>query len=232
MAFPFPDKSTPIIEQPPSIISQTWFDFLKGLSTKSFVSSITAGTGLSGGTITGTGTIALGSGNRVLLNTLTASNVASIADTTSFTSTYNDYEIQFDNILPATNTVSLRLRVNSGGVQSASYLTNYLVSNSGGVGQAASTTFFPCSYPASGTVSNTANGGGVSGRMTLYQAAATTFRKMMNGTFAYLNITPALEQGLASGYWDGGNGAVTGIEISFSSGNITSGTVKIYGIVN
>jgi len=232
MAFPFPDKSTPLIDQPPSIISQTWFDFLKGLSTKSFVSSITAGAGLSGGTITSTGTIALGSGNRVLLNTLTASNVASIADTTSFTSTYNDYEIQFDNVLPATNAVQLRLRVNSGGVQSASYLIASFIFTGGATGNAVSTTFFPCSNAIS-TVSNSANGGGVSGRMNLYQAASTTFRKMMSGTFSYLDSGGTLiNHVLSSGYWDGGNGAVTGIEISFSSGNITSGTVKIYGIVN
>jgi hypothetical protein len=58
---------------------------------------------------------------RVLLATLTASASASLADTTNLTSAYSRYELVFTNIIPATNAVSCRLRVNVGGVQTTSY---------------------------------------------------------------------------------------------------------------
>jgi len=33
----------------------------------------------------------------------------------------------------------------------------------------------------------------------------------------------------AAGYWNGGNGAVDGFQFDFSSGNITSGVIRVYG---
>ncbi len=209
-----------------------WTAQALGAAAAGGVSSVTCGAGLSGGVIVTNGTCAVASGNKVLLNTLTGSGGATLSDTTSFTSTYNDYEIVFDNVLPATTAVQCRLKVNSGGVQSTSYLTVSSGFNTGGSSNTASTTFFPCSINVA-QVNNSASGGGVSGRLIMYQAPSTTFRKMMNGTFFHLDSGSSLiDHSINSGYWDGGNGAVTGIEVSFSSGNITSGTVKIYGIVN
>lgn len=157
------------------------------------------------------------SGTTVLLNTLTASNSVSLADTTSFTATYTRYIVVFEGILPATNAVTGRIRVNSGGVQSTSYLTSD-----------GPTTFIPLTLAAN-TVANTGTGNpGIFAQSVLYQPSGTSARKMMQIASAYPSGAITTTARL-SGYWDGGNGAVTGIEVSMSSGNITSGTVKIYG---
>jgi hypothetical protein len=59
----------------------------------------------------------------VLLNTLTASSSASLSDTTSFTSAYSAYLLVMENLIPATNAVSLELQLQAAGVfQTTGYL--------------------------------------------------------------------------------------------------------------
>lgn len=174
-----------------------------------------------------TGSGAVTSGNRVLLATLTASSSASLADTTSLTSTYDSYLLVFEGILPATNSVACRLRVNSGGVQTTSYLAN-LITRTSAVDE---TTFIPIATSgASLLASNT--GPGIYAQAFVYQPSGTSAPKMVSATGSYLNSSSNISNFVSGGYWNGGNGAVTGIEITMSSGNIASGTVKIYGIVN
>jgi hypothetical protein len=62
------------------------------------VTSVTCGTGLTGGTFTTTGTCAVDPafGSWKLLNTLTASASASLSDTTNLTASFKDYEIVFE----------------------------------------------------------------------------------------------------------------------------------------
>ena len=158
---------------------------------------------------------------RVLLNTLTASASASLADTTSFTSTYASYELVFEYILPATNAVNARLRVNSAGVQSTTYIANI----SGRAVNEDDTTYIPLSQSAA-TIPN--SGPGLFASAVLFQPSLTTAPKIVNGESFYTSGGVGLATRFG-GYWNGGNGAVTGIELTMSSGNITSGTVKIYG---
>jgi len=35
---------------------------------------------------------------------------------------------------------------------------------------------------------------------------------------------------ITNGYWNGGNGAITGFQVFFSSGNLASGSIKVYGL--
>lgn len=167
-------------------------------------------------------------GGPVLLATLTASNSASLSDITHITSAYQVYEIDLIDILPATNGVSVELQVHSAGAfQAASYLTNYGFT-SGTVNtmtvSSAVTTYIPL-YPTS-QAANT--GPGISGVIRLYNPSGTTAPKMVNGTVCQYNGS-IIVTGTIGGYWNA-NGAVDGFQILFSSGNITSGTVKIYGI--
>jgi hypothetical protein len=64
--------------------------------------------------------------SHILLNTLTASSSATLADTTSLTGSYSVYEIEFINIVPATNATTLQFQVHSGG---AFKTTGYIGSN-------------------------------------------------------------------------------------------------------
>jgi hypothetical protein len=243
------------------------------------VTSVTCGTGLSGGTITTTGTCAVSapiaaslggsgvasptahtvlvgegvspfngvsqgtsgqalvgngpsadpsfkSGVPVLLNTLNASNSATLSDTTSLTSAYNEYELVFENIVPATVNTSLQFEVHSGGsFQATSYLTDtgWFAS---AISNASNTTALILSRQA--TVQNSAPG--VSGKLTIFTPSNTTAPKSMNGHFTYFDGT-IVNVVLCGGYWNGGNGAVDGFEVLMSSGNITSGTIKVYGVL-
>lgn len=163
---------------------------------------------------------------RVLLTTLTASASASL-DYTSFSSDYDDYELVFDGLVPATNSVSAQLEVHSGGAfQTSSYLsTVWVYTSSGGAAQTA-TAYMNCSV--SGAVLN--SGAGLSGTFRVHgPVSGTSKNKVWNGMFAHLNASSAQVGGQLSAQWNN-TAALTGFRLRFSSGNITSGTIKVYGL--
>lgn len=228
-----------------------WTAQALGAAAAGGVSSVTCGTGLSGGAITTSGTCALASiaagtvlGNKstssavptaqsvpVLLNTLTASASATLGDTTSFSSTYSAYDIVFTNLLPATNAVQAELQVHSGGsFQATTYVSllssianvAFTPSTSGAV-----TTYIPLSV--AGDASNASGSYGVSGTLRIHgPVTSATFVKSIVGLMTNSSGGVArLAQ--VSGMWNN-TPAITGFQFLFSSGNITSGTIKIYGI--
>jgi hypothetical protein len=164
-------------------------------------------------------------GPRVLLNTLTASSSPALSDTRSLTSTYNEYEIVFENVLPVTNNTTLEIQVHSGGsFQTTGYLaTNFNVGGSGGANN--KTTFINPSSPS--LVQN--SGGGYSGRITVYAPSGTTAPKTWTGIGGHYNGS-VFNVITVGGAWQS-NGAVDGFQAVFSSGNIASGKIKIYGML-
>jgi hypothetical protein len=153
----------------------------------------------------------------VYLNTLTASNSASISDTSSITSAFNDYLLVFDNILPATNAVALELQIQEGG---AFLATNYVQAVS------AATTYFDLSQ---GTVlANTANRG-FCGSIYLYNVNAAAAR-FMGGTCVFSNSSATISALTLGGLQTATTNPIRGVQILASSGNLTSGSVRIYGI--
>lgn len=164
---------------------------------------------------------------RKLLNTLTASGSATLSDTTSFTSTFAEYELVLESMLPATNGVTLQLQVNTaGGLQSTVYVaTSFNADITYGTVQF--TNCIPCSENAN--VINTA-GPGLSGRIIAYKwNSGGTIQTQWRGDFVHLISSTRMGFCSSAGMWNSTT-ALTGITISFSSGNITSGTVKIYGV--
>lgn len=165
-------------------------------------------------------------GVRVLLNTLTASNSATLSDTTSLTSAYAYYELVFDNILPATNNVSFELQVHSGGTFPATvYLANVTSFSNGSatVTSSAPTTFIPLSQATALPNSQI----GASGIIRVSNPSGTAASKLWSGTMSFTGST-LTGSSLCSGLWNN-TAAVDGFQVLMSSGNITSGTVKIYG---
>jgi hypothetical protein len=162
-----------------------------------------------------------------LLNTLTASNSANLSDTTSFTSAYSQYMVVFENLIPATTNTQLQMQVNSGGVQSTNYVDNGLVwssGGSGGIGQSTSALVLTDAACANSSP-------GVSGEMRVNQPSQTASPKQWWGRFSYKATSAQVSQGaMANGYWNGGNGALTGFQVQFSSGNISTGMIRIYGL--
>lgn len=166
----------------------------------------------------------VGSNTMVLLNTLTASNSASLSDTTSLTSTYSSYKIVISDLIPATSS-NLELLVQVGG----SFVVTGYVGGSGGFTSSGSTSFSNTTTYislAGGTLNNAAPGYGADLIILNPSAAAIT---QIGGSFIASSGSSSDVYGTVGGYYNT-SGAVTGIKFQAVTGNLTSGTIKIYGI--
>jgi hypothetical protein len=152
--------------------------------------------------------------------TLTASSSASLSF--NFPSGYNEYQLVFENVLPATASVNCIIQVNVGGVQSTTYIGWDARFNGSSLGSSSITNGVPCAGLGA-SVPNT--GTGISGVITVFKPQGTAAPKIWNGQFNASGMNAAV----ISGYWNGGNGAITGFQALFSTGLIASGTIKIYG---
>lgn len=161
-----------------------------------------------------------------LLNTLTASNSASLSDTTSLTSAFSQYEIIYTNLLPSVvGPVSISMQVQSGGTfQSASYIANELAFNATATGVTSSTAAITIMDVNVGSA-----GPGVSGKVEVGNPSGTTNKKGFYGYSASQDTGGLPRMLIISGFWNGGSGAVTGFQFFPSSGLFASGTIRIYG---
>jgi hypothetical protein len=171
------------------------------------------------------------------LCTITASASASInnASPTSgscpINNSYTSYRLVFQNLVPATNEKIMELQVHSGGAYKATgYLTNENILINGAVaGSSGITTYIPITYPldANGdAISNTAPG--LSGEVTIINPSVSGLI-MVNGSGAYLDGAGVVTTETISGYWNTA-GVVDGFQILMDSGNLTSGSVLVYGV--
>lgn len=175
---------------------------------------------------------ACGGAGGTLLNTLTASNSATIQDTTSLTATYDRYDLVFEYILPVTNGTNCRIQLSVDG-GSTYKSTGYTGASYVGTGTVtADSTFIPCSFSSATDVGSAATGAGVSGTITIYKPSNATIVKSWIGKFSYIGTGGSFIYRVVNsgGSWSADILAINAVQISFSSGNISSGTVKIYGI--
>lgn len=181
--------------------------------------------------------VAASSGALTLLSTVTASNSATVDVETTFDSTYDVYVIVANNVLPATDAAVLHslLKVN-GTYQTSNY--EYLAAriqpttaNVFGSTVSTSDTKIIVGDAAAGTT-NLALGGNYF-TMQVYNPAGTTNRKIINWDGS--NIRPDgnshnLIRLIGNGVYTGGTQALTGVRFEMSTGNIASGSFRLYGI--
>lgn len=179
-------------------------------------------------------------GGMVLLNTITANQLGSAVDITSLTSTFSRYRIAFENICPvstATLTCSLNLQVATSGTSwiAASYISNIQTNVGLTTVLTGTTSLFYLSGVLATTCVGTSTLYGVNGIVDLINPANTVFRKSINGYLNYMTpgavSTVTHAEAFPSGFWDGGTNAISGINIAFQTGNIATGTIRIYGMV-
>jgi hypothetical protein len=176
-------------------------------------------------TADGSGNPVAVSGCRVLLNTLTASNSATVSDTTSITSAFNEYEIVFESVIPVTANADCEIQVHSGGgFQSTGYFSTMVVFGNTTIAGENQTTRMQCSQ--TGNLLNAAPG--ISGRFTIYAPSGVSVPKHWTGAISYRNGSIEVG-GSVAGYWNN-NAAIDGFQVLFSSGNIASGVIKVYGM--
>jgi hypothetical protein len=168
---------------------------------------------------------------RVLLASKTASASASLSFTEFNNATYRYYEFELEDIKPATDGVVLRLRTSTNaGSSYESGASDYSYAIHGGTTPITSSSDGANSEiiltPAE--VGNAAAEKGISGTVKVYNAGSTT----------YTRVTSILSYDAT----DSRVGTVTGsgcrlaaqdtdaIRFLFSSGNITSGVIRMYGL--
>ncbi|HEX2594697.1 MAG TPA: hypothetical protein VHL34_24555 [Rhizomicrobium sp.] len=166
-----------------------------------------------------------------LLEQHTASSSASLNFTTAITSSYDDYLIEFVNIVPATDNALLWMRVSTDGGSTYDSGSNYtyrywrLASGTAVVSSAGATKII--------LTDSVGNNGlwGVIGRLSLYSPGSTSIRKMVNGQLAFMQSggSGALEEDMPMGVYDSTT-AVNAFQFLFSTGNIASGTIRVYGV--
>lgn len=180
-----------------------------------------------GETCTGSGG---GGGALVLLEQHTASSSASLDFTSFISSTYDTYIAELVGILPATSGANLILRMGAGSVDSGN--DYQFVGLYNGVGD--SLTGFSLS-PSSAiqmaaTVTNSNTAFTIDGSWKFQNLASTTLWKTGAGTItSTAGGSSALYQWTASGLWESAP-AADRLSFLFSSGAITSGTVRMYGV--
>jgi hypothetical protein len=178
-----------------------------------------------------------GGGSWIYLSTVTASNSATVDIETTINSTYQNYAIVASTIIPVNDFVHLRARQKQGG----SYLTadyqwhlsfpkNDSTSYAGDCSTASGTTFYQLAYglsePAGGPT------GGVSFVMYLPNPSNTTVRKAIFCTGVSEDAYAGVRHVTLSGTNISATTALTGIRFYMSSGNISTGTFRLYGIKN
>lgn len=163
----------------------------------------------------------------VLISEQTASASASIAFTSGIDSTYDEYELHIVNLVPATNSVNIRLRTSTDGgsnyaTTSADYTWNV---STNGVSQGDGGTATYIDLSGNQAQSNTTANGGMSLVVRFFNPAGTTHNKQ----FIWAGIGASTSNILGSGA-RAATADVDAIQISATSGNITSGHFKLFGV--
>ena len=204
-----------------------------------------ADTGLatSGFVLTSTGASSLptfqapsGGGSLVLLSSATPTGVASADFGTVFTSTYTTYVIELINLFPVTDGVNLWLRISDdSGVSYEAGAADYAWSNIGytmatspaGNGTGDNSDAQIILNDTGNTIGNAA-GEGCSFTIKVFDPSAATVTPFTHHGYTATGATirkfvvGAAAQIVAA--------AVTGFQVLFSSGNIATGTIKVYGM--
>jgi hypothetical protein len=185
----------------------------------------------------GSASAAATAGSMILLESHTAASSATLDFTSAISSAYDDYVIQIVNVIPATAGAQLQMTMSTTGGASYDTATNY------GWNLYVSTVSF----------SSNAVGGQADSGLTSIRVAhdpGTTASHSVNGTVRFSNplganfksvqIDTAVTRANADAhlYRDTGTGlylstaAVNAFRFAFSSGNIASGTIRVYGLAN
>jgi hypothetical protein len=165
-----------------------------------------------------------------LISTVTASSSASLAFTGL--SGYDKYLLVLDNILPSVNGPAFNFVVGTG---STTYITagydfmQIVAQNGQAVSTSTGTSDFKICYPGSLGVGNA--GPGMSG-FVYFIGMINSNNVFANGNVNYkvYDGTRAVE--IVSGYLPSNTTAKTAIRLAPTAGNITSGTLSLYGITS
>jgi hypothetical protein len=148
------------------------------------------------------------------------------------TAGFQDFEIVFDSIIGvSSSSLNMTLHIN-GAFQTTGYLALCTLNTSAAISplQGTATTSVPLTLVSASYLVNSGQSG-ASGKMNIWDAQNTTRPKSFDSLMNYFASSLSVVANVASfGQWTAGNYAIDGFSLQFATGNISSGTVKIYGI--
>ena len=180
----------------------------------------------------------LAQGKMTLISEQTASSSASISFTSGIDSTYPIYRFEFINIHPSNNGTAFQfnMSIDGGSNYNVTKTTTYFLpyhneaDNSSGLIYSASSDLAQ-STAFQRIILNIGNDNDQSGsgELSIFSPSSTTFVKHFMAKNTYYHSDDFTETDFVAGY---GNttSAVDAIQFKFDSGNIDSGTIKLYGI--
>lgn len=174
-----------------------------------------------------------GGGGLVLLEQHTASASASLNFTAWYSSAYDEYLVEVISLVPATNTVTLQLQMSTNGGSSYDTASNYTTLGSymfsGGIGLSSPSSNSTTYIDLCDGIGNTANWS-VASSFRLFNPGSASLYKNVTG----LSISFSSGTSTATGVTFVGvyksTSAVNAFRLLFSSGNIASGIIRVYGI--
>ena len=181
-----------------------------------------------------------GLGGRVLLESHTASASVTLPFTTrnapgqsgaTIQSDYDEYVIELLNVLPATNSVSVQLQFSTDG--GSSWITSAYRYGLRYNGTNSDTGIQGSGSNAAVNLSNSCSNGsnfGLTGHVELYAPQDAPYKKMKFG-MAHIADNSVLYSVDGAGMYDSNSTSINAFRLLCSSGNIASGTVRVYGIV-
>jgi hypothetical protein len=179
------------------------------------------------GTVTGTQGL-------VLLQTVTASDDATVTVGSSslISSTHKVYQIHGFNVHPATDSVELRLRISTGGsVQTGSsyeYSRRQSIHSTSPVTNRGSNS--DALVPLGESLGN-GNNECYNFILYMYNPTETTFTKSLNFISCGRDLSPNTANNIGAFSFEGNESAIDGVQFFMNSGNIESGTFKLYGVL-
>ena len=177
-------------------------------------------------------------GSLTLISTQTASSSSTISFTSGIDSTYKEYIFKFINIHPGHSSYTdflFNMSADSGSNYNVTKTTTYFSAISFENGSYADIEYSTALDTAQGTgfqtlTDNTGNDNdqSLSGTLHLFDPSSTTFVKHFKSRISNAENQSAIDTFVA-GY---GNttSAVDAVQFKFLSGNIDSGTIKLYGV--
>ena len=162
------------------------------------------------------------------ITTLTASTSASLAYTLFASSNYKVYKLEINGLLPDNNNINLQVEgsVNGGLTYGALWSASRLFINGAGAATAAVQTVAQGYVLASNMVASH----GAGGELSLYYQTTPGQRQTLTGFVGHRDgSTDYTHVNTSSARYDSAT-ELNALRFSFTGGNITSGTIKIYGV--
>ena len=180
-----------------------------------------------------------GLGNLIFISRSTASSSSSLSITSGINSTYKEYIFILNNIHPASDNISFQFNATDDTSSHSFDITKTTTAFNAYHSESdaeASKGYRTADDVAQGTgyhtlshqASNDADAS-LSGYLHLFEPSNTTFVKHFLARISGNNEDNHAQDGLSAGYFNT-TAAITGLDFKFSSGNIDSGTIDLYGV--